>query len=729
MLQYNNSVLPKLLAKENITIKHGNYPTAWFNIKDRELGLPLWKDMGKDVYDLLIGHEVGHALETPYEGWHDSPEKLDGCPRSYINVIEDARIERKIQSRYAGLVGPMSRGYLQLLNNDFFGDIKNIDWTQTKLIDKINLKTKLRELIEVPFNDEEVVFYKRACNTETFDEVVQLVRDIYDYTKENQQELLEQPKSEKSEVQETNDRTEDDEDNMSMGHDDMENNNEEHEENKQSTPGAESDEDEGEGEEDSKPNTASTKPEHSEDVSITDEIFRSKERDLIDAFEDGTQPLIIQQSQKDILKKCIISYKELKKDRDYLYSIVEKKAKEDEYNYWEKNCIRGMREADIDYPKYMKELKTNVTHAVREFEQKKAATRWSRATTAKTGNLDVNKIWSYKTNDDIFLRSTKLADTKDHGMVMLIDFSGSMSGSMKYVIDQVMHTVMFCKGVNIPFEVYAFTTEGWRHRSTERFEYLPKGHMDMDELCMPLLVSSDMKKSEFEEATRHLYYRVHEESRGYDGCRSRFEQWGSTPLNQALVVSHEIVKNFINKFKVEKMNLITFTDGDANAVHTVGRYDPEVKIASFNIKMLVQGKILQCVDGRKSMTKALLNNISKRYNTNNIGFFMADSASDWRWRLSNLFHDYGTKRPGTFTEWTKDAATQYRKNKCVEYKDVWGYDTYYMIKGGKNLKTDAEDFEIGVDATDAQIRNAFKKFAKSKKTNKVLMGKFGAAVA
>ena len=92
--------LPKLLAKENITIQHGNYKTAWFDIKNRILGLPVWEDMGKDVYDLLIGHEVGHALETPFEGWHDSPEKLEGCPRSYINVVEDARIERKVKARY-----------------------------------------------------------------------------------------------------------------------------------------------------------------------------------------------------------------------------------------------------------------------------------------------------------------------------------------------------------------------------------------------------------------------------------------------------------------------------------------------------------------------------------------------------------------------------------------------------------------------------------------------------
>ena len=118
---YHNSSLPKLLAKENLTIRHGNYQTPWFDIKNRVLGLPLWKDMGKDVYDLFVGHEVGHALETPYEGWHDSPEKLQGCPRSYINVIEDARIERKVKTRYPGLVGPFSRAYANLFEDNFFG--------------------------------------------------------------------------------------------------------------------------------------------------------------------------------------------------------------------------------------------------------------------------------------------------------------------------------------------------------------------------------------------------------------------------------------------------------------------------------------------------------------------------------------------------------------------------------------------------------------------------------
>ena len=66
------TMLAKLLAKENITIEHGNFTTAFFDVEKRVLGLPIWEDRGKDVYDLLSGHEVGHALETPPEGWHDA---------------------------------------------------------------------------------------------------------------------------------------------------------------------------------------------------------------------------------------------------------------------------------------------------------------------------------------------------------------------------------------------------------------------------------------------------------------------------------------------------------------------------------------------------------------------------------------------------------------------------------------------------------------------------------
>ena len=79
--------LAKLLAKENLSVQHGNYSTASFDVENRVLRLPLWKDKGKDVYDLLVGNEVGHALYTPVDGWHDSEKKIGKIPRAYLNIV------------------------------------------------------------------------------------------------------------------------------------------------------------------------------------------------------------------------------------------------------------------------------------------------------------------------------------------------------------------------------------------------------------------------------------------------------------------------------------------------------------------------------------------------------------------------------------------------------------------------------------------------------------------
>ena len=111
---------------------------------------------------------------------------------------------------------------------------------------------------------------------------------------------------------------------------------------------------------------------------------------------------------------------------------------------------------------------------------RKAGYRYTRAQTAKTGSIDVNRLWSYKTNDDIFARVTKLADSKNNGMMMLIDYSGSMAQCMTNVMDQLLHLVVFCKTVNIPLDVYGFTNtnptlgQGWRYTEMENFVEVPQ---------------------------------------------------------------------------------------------------------------------------------------------------------------------------------------------------------------------------------------------------------------
>ena len=711
MIQYEKSILPKLLAKENITVQHGNYKTAWFDIKDRVLGLPLWKDMGKDVYDLLIGHEVGHALETPFEGWHDSPEKLKGCPRSYINVIEDARIERKVKNRYPGLVASFNRGYKKLFDQEFFGDLSTVDWDQVKLIDKINLKAKIGNLLDVPFTSEEQVFMDRAMTTNTFEEVTQLVKDILAWTKENQEDLMQQPEPIDQDMESTDPNQESEDPTSNMGHDDYESDEKEEEEQETGQSGnTPSDEEDDESEADNP--VAANNPEHQEDISLTDEVFRKMEHTLLDE-EDGYQPLVIQDMPKSTIEESVVDFKDLMESRQGVINGT---------SYYKEHTD----EWDKEFASYLAGVKKSVNYAVKEFEQKKAAYRYTRASVAKTGNLDVGKLWSYKTNDDIFLRSTKLADAKNHGMMLLIDFSGSMSGSMKYVMDQVIHTVMFCKGVNIPFEVYGFTTfNTWRYDTEDsRFANLPKGHIDMDNLSMPLLTSSSLKKKDFMESIKWLYYRTR--SMGYydHAPLAPCEDYGSTPLNQALMVSHSLVKKFKAKNNVEKMNFITFTDGEANRLNIYGR--PETKTSG--VTFILNGKRATSKSTSSvEVTKTLLGSLKKLYATNNIGFFMADSNSDWKWRVQNTFWDKNGS--AYFDDYKAEITKEYRKNKCVEVKEVFGYDTYYLVKGGSQLSAQVEDFAVDEDASDAQIRNAFKKHSKNKKTNKVIMTKFGAAVA
>ena len=95
------SNLAKLLANENITIQHNKVKTASFDVKNRVLTLPLFKQKSGDVYDMLIAHECAHALWTPYEEWKgiDNDEL-----RSYVNVLEDCRIDLLLQAKYPGVL-------------------------------------------------------------------------------------------------------------------------------------------------------------------------------------------------------------------------------------------------------------------------------------------------------------------------------------------------------------------------------------------------------------------------------------------------------------------------------------------------------------------------------------------------------------------------------------------------------------------------------------------------
>jgi|TARA_B110000879_G_scaffold57416_1_gene80802 hypothetical protein len=732
-----NTTIAKLLAKENIEVQYGNYKTAWFDIESRTLGLPLWKDMGKDVHDLLVGHEVGHALYTPYEGWHDSPtnvEKLLGCPRSYINVVEDARIEKKIRSQYPGLVGPMARGYKVLADEEFFGDISDVDFDQVKLIDKINLKAKLQNLIEVPFNPAEAFLFNKTMNTESFEEVIDVVKAILAYTQDHTPELIQQPEPQPEE--DTGSEEENTESEDSSGHDDYQkpepkkedsgDESSEEEEEESDDAGESDDEDSGEDDtEEEVAHVASKDPEHNEDedVSLTDMMFRDSEERLLEQDKHGDQTLLGRDRGKDTIKSTVISYSDLKIQR----------AQNAEIYGVHDDILEG-------YKSYTKEVKKTVQVAVKEFEMKKAAFQWQRAASAKTGQLNTDMAYAYKTSDDIFKRVTHLADAKNHGMIMVIDYSGSMMSTMHNVLDQLIHLTTFCKAINIPFDVYAFTTGGWREDRNSDSWKTKDGEVDMDELKMPHLISSTFKKAQFEEAIQALYKKMvankarnnrwdSEDYKPWDenAYTGKNEEYGSTPLDQALIVTHHIVKEFRAKHNIDKMNVAIISDGDSNNLNVARSYKNADNHASTKssyangMKILIDRKITNVTGYRSNATKCLLESLQKRYGVTTLGFFIAQDSSDWRSKIDQITH-WGDR---------KDLNRQYNKNKVAIMDNTIGYDKFFLLKGGKNLEVQSNDMDemINEEMNTAQIRAGFKKFAKGKKNSKVLMKQIGGVIA
>jgi len=103
------------MATENLVVEQRVVHTASFDIKNRILTVPVLNgNLSNEVIDLLLGHEVGHALETPEQGWHDSIVDLK-VNRSILNVCEDVRIEKKIKRKFPGIKISFVKGYREKL--------------------------------------------------------------------------------------------------------------------------------------------------------------------------------------------------------------------------------------------------------------------------------------------------------------------------------------------------------------------------------------------------------------------------------------------------------------------------------------------------------------------------------------------------------------------------------------------------------------------------------------
>ena len=84
----SKALLAKLMATENLTIEQKKVPTAAFDVKNRVLVVPtLDKNISGQLYDLFMGHEVGHALYTPMDGVIKAMDQK--INRSVLNIVDE----------------------------------------------------------------------------------------------------------------------------------------------------------------------------------------------------------------------------------------------------------------------------------------------------------------------------------------------------------------------------------------------------------------------------------------------------------------------------------------------------------------------------------------------------------------------------------------------------------------------------------------------------------------
>jgi len=192
-----------------------------------------------------------------------------------------------------------------------------------------------------------------------------------------------------------------------------------------------------------------------EPESKTDNNFRNNESELV---SDEAKPYKYLNIPTNInLKDVIVDFSDIyEKYREYWAG--------DTTGRYGSSTGEEQRTYSTDlFKDFRNKNKKVVEYLAKEFEMKKAAREHSRAATANSGILSSEKLYTYKYNEHLFKKLTITPDGKNHGLVMFVDWSGSMSPNMKGTIEQMLTLVMFCKRVNIPFEVYAFSDSYTRY--------------------------------------------------------------------------------------------------------------------------------------------------------------------------------------------------------------------------------------------------------------------------
>tara|TARA_E500000331_G_C17270177_1_gene718932 strand:- start:4423 stop:6792 length:2370 start_codon:yes stop_codon:yes gene_type:complete len=777
----SKSLLAKLMSEEDIRVEHKQIETAYFDVVNRVLALPMWKDMSSDLYDLLVGHEVGHALFTPKE-----PKVLDAAAKrsnkDFVNVVEDARIERMMKEKYAGLRTNFVKGYKELLARDFFG-LQGKDITDLNLIDRINVYFKSRvsqTLIETQvFNEDEIPFIEKMEKMKTFDEVADVAAEIYEFIKErsesqesmmDQMPQIPQMSSEGEEGEESdfenqdsdqtnmtdgsgsaNETSETDDENSEetsdsssgnsgIGNDDtsdmlgdsssngQEENSEETEETEETSAGSEGTEDgteEKDGEGDIQPQNQSTVGQEGVRKQKVMVAPKSLEDELVSTTDESSQDAMKQFVDKFANNVVYIDFGKIDL-KHHIHDWTQVHAEQ------KKVIAQGSltnTNASMNFEQLIKDNSKTINYLVKEFEMKKAATAHALSREAKSGRLNSGKLWSYKISEDLFMQKTIIPEGKNHGMVMLVDWSGSMYSHLQETVKQTIILSQFCKRVGIPFEVYTFTDQNPSASNLDFYkdnEIVPSSNIRLRNV-----LSSRMNARQYKECVKNWLLMVE----NYTASYYRREPWGAdemggTPLNESLLILERTLSTFRKNNSLEKVNLVVLSDGDSNwSLDYKVTHDGQSftnGINSYKTTNVITDKEnnqkFEIGARDSSTTDKIVSYIRRKHHVNAMGFFLCSGRSDIKNAIEKFCIDYKTATNYYKTvEQYKEIRKKFTKEKFV-VSTLTGYNEYYVINSKVDAKTDTLD--VKSDMTKNQIAKSFASHSASKKANRQLLNKF-----
>ena len=789
-IQTQKDNLARLMAGENLTVVHRKTPTAYFDLKNRLLCCPIFKeDISPELYDLFMGHEVGHALWTPYEGVHSAVTK-NKTLKGYLNVIEDVRIERNIRNKYQGLRKSFFTAYNELMEMDFFG-VKGKNLQELSLIDKINLITKCGSRINIKLSKEEQFFLDWAMKCETWEEVEECATAIYEWSKENEtrteqdEQLVPQmfdigDEEEDEEGEEEEQEGESWEESYSDSEEEEEDNLPEVPETTGSGQETEEEESEEEAEEEERKETGGVSnqgtPEQYDDEdgareSITEHNAHNNEEQFISETNIvRTQINLKEKGFSDFVTDTLYDYKLVLNDWKEYYE----RAGED--SYYGNRIEPTKKRALHTFKKLESKNKAIINHMAKEFEMRQTALSSRHAFTGKTGKLDMNRLAKYQIVDDVFKRVTYLPDGKNHGVNILLDWSGSICNEVQDLLEQTFILTMFCRKVNIPHRVYLFSdniskrqvevddhTSYWRDRCGYLVEIF-SNEMNSKEYKEMFLNMSTLYNHYMTDNIRYgrggkFAKKLEGWNNWFEGCQfidpdqcgyidmptdvyptSKYSL-GGTPLDTTLVAMRGLLPQFNKAYGIEKSILTVITDGYSHSADILKLSDKEQEEQREQMgdgdswDFGQERDIIDPINGRVypyevkersyyrndfKKTQNLLDWVSKTTGVTVTGYFVCGRKGDMISLLQSCGEIENTyDHDGTIqTMWTK------ARKEGVVIK-VHGYNKLFLTSAS-NLGTDGTeslDDEL-IGAKKATILSKFKKNQNAKSTSRFLTNEF-----